>query len=101
MALLRRAPRPATTPTPRPRWAYAVQQQSRVAAAHALAAHGSSASAILDFDVHHGNGSQDIFEREPRVLFLELAPVAAVSRHRRRRARPGVGNIVNVPLAAV
>ena len=41
-----------------------------VAAAHALDAHGLERVAILDFDVHHGNGSQAIFERDPRVLFV-------------------------------
>ena len=41
-----------------------------VAAAHALAAHGLERVAIVDFDVHHGNGTQDIFERDPRVLFV-------------------------------
>lgn len=40
-----------------------------VAAAHALAAHGLKRVAIVDFDVHHGNGTQDIFFDEPRVLF--------------------------------
>lgn len=41
-----------------------------VAAAHALAVHGLARVAIADFDVHHGNGSADIFRAEPRVLYL-------------------------------
>jgi len=40
-----------------------------VGAAHALAAHGLERLAIVDFDVHHGNGTEQIFEAEPRVLF--------------------------------
>jgi acetoin utilization deacetylase AcuC-like enzyme len=40
-----------------------------VAAAHALAAGGLERVAIVDFDVHHGNGTEDIFRDEPRVLF--------------------------------
>ena len=40
-----------------------------VAAAHALAAHGLERVAVADFDVHHGNGTQDLFAAEPRVLF--------------------------------
>lgn len=40
-----------------------------VAAAHALAEHNLQRVAIVDFDVHHGNGTQDIFIDEPRVLF--------------------------------
>lgn len=40
-----------------------------VGAAHALAVHGLERVAIVDFDVHHGNGTEDIFRDEPRVLF--------------------------------
>ena len=70
-----------------------------VGAAHALAAHGLERVAIVDFDVPHGNGTQDIFEREPRVLFASthqwpLYPGSGA------RSETGVGNIVNVPLAA-
>lgn len=39
------------------------------AAAHALAEHGLERVAIVDFDVHHGNGTEDIFRSDPRVLF--------------------------------
>ena len=71
-----------------------------VAAAHALDAHGLRRVAILDFDVHHGNGTQFIFERDPRVLYLSshqspLYPgTGEASEH-------GVGNIVNAPLPAL
>lgn len=40
-----------------------------IAAHHAMAAHGLSRVAIVDFDVHHGNGIEDIFRHEPRVLY--------------------------------
>ena len=39
-----------------------------VGAAHALAVHELERVAIVDFDVHHGNGTEDIFGEEPRVL---------------------------------
>src|SRR5205085_6629509 len=39
-----------------------------VAARHALQAHGLERVAIIDFDVHHGNGTEDIFEGDPQVL---------------------------------
>ncbi|MFP5410034.1 MAG: histone deacetylase family protein [Gammaproteobacteria bacterium] len=39
-----------------------------VAAAHALAVHGLARIAIVDFDVHHGNGTEAIFRDEARVL---------------------------------
>jgi acetoin utilization deacetylase AcuC-like enzyme len=70
-----------------------------VAAAHAVAAHGLKRVAIADFDVHHGNGTQDIFQREPRVLFISshqspLYPGTG------RAEEHGVGNIVNAPLSS-
>ncbi|HEX2581750.1 MAG TPA: histone deacetylase family protein [Dongiaceae bacterium] len=40
-----------------------------IAARHALDHHKLARVAIFDFDVHHGNGTQDIFIDEPRVLF--------------------------------
>ncbi len=40
-----------------------------VAAAHAIAEHGLKRVAIVDFDVHHGNGTEDIFSGDDRVLF--------------------------------
>lgn len=68
-----------------------------VAAAHALAAHGLARVAIADFDVHHGNGTQAIFEREPRMQYLSshqtpLYPDTGAANER------GVGNVVNAPL---
>jgi acetoin utilization deacetylase AcuC-like enzyme len=41
-------------------------------AAHAALARGLQRVAIVDFDVHHGNGTQDVFWRDPRVLFVSL-----------------------------
>lgn len=68
-----------------------------VAAAHALATHGIQRVAIADFDVHHGNGTQAIFERESRVLFVSShqSPLYPGSGQEDER---GVGNIVNAPL---
>lgn len=40
-----------------------------VGAAHALEVHSLKRVAIVDFDVHHGNGTEEIFENEDRVLF--------------------------------
>jgi acetoin utilization deacetylase AcuC-like enzyme len=68
-----------------------------VGAAHALAAHGIARVAIVDFDVHHGNGTQDIFWQEPRVLYASshqspLYPGTGA------RDETGAGNIFNAPL---
>ncbi len=40
-----------------------------IAALHAIEAHGAERVAIADFDVHHGNGTQDVFWDDPRVVF--------------------------------
>jgi acetoin utilization deacetylase AcuC-like enzyme len=42
------------------------------AARYAIDRHGLERVAIVDFDVHHGNGTQDIFYDEPRVLFCSI-----------------------------
>jgi acetoin utilization deacetylase AcuC-like enzyme len=68
-----------------------------VGAAHALAQHGLERVAIVDFDVHHGNGTEDIFAGDERVLMVgtfqhPLYPYSGTE----TRAR----NMVNVPLAA-
>ena len=43
-----------------------------VAARHALEAHGLERVAIVDFDVHHGNGTADIFSDDPRVMMAGI-----------------------------
>ncbi|TVQ38671.1 MAG: histone deacetylase family protein [Geminicoccaceae bacterium] len=68
-----------------------------VGAHHALAVHGLERVAILDFDVHHGNGTEAIFEAEPRVLYASIhqAPLFPGTGH---VDDVGVGNIVNTPV---
>ncbi len=68
-----------------------------VAAAHALAAHRLERVAIVDFDVHHGNGTEEIFADDGRVLFCStfqhpFYPHAG--------AGTRSDHIVNVPLPA-
>jgi len=68
-----------------------------VAAAHALNEYGLQRVAILDFDVHHGNGTEDIFKDEPRVLFCSSFqhPFYPNSGH-----ASDTKNLVDVPLSA-
>lgn len=70
-----------------------------VAAAHALERHGLSRVSVVDFDVHHGNGTQAIFETEPRVQYVSShqMPLYPDTGHPSER---GVGNIVNAALSA-
>ena len=71
-----------------------------IAARHAQAAHGAERVAILDFDVHHGNGTQEIFWSDASVLYASSHQMPLF---------PGTGgrdecgehdNIVNAPLLA-
>lgn len=68
-----------------------------VAARHAIDRHGLERVAIVDFDVHHGNGTQAIFEREPRVLYASSHQWPLYP-HTGARGETGVGNIFNAPL---
>jgi acetoin utilization deacetylase AcuC-like enzyme len=70
-----------------------------VGAAHALAAHGLKRVAIADFDVHHGNGTQAIFEREPRVLYVSSHQSPLYPETGREDER-GAGNVANGCLSA-
>jgi acetoin utilization deacetylase AcuC-like enzyme len=68
-----------------------------IAALYARSAHDVERVAVVDFDVHHGNGTQDIFWNDPDMFYgsthqMPLYPgTGAVS-------ETGVGNIVNTPL---
>ncbi|MEM6895776.1 MAG: histone deacetylase family protein [Pseudomonadota bacterium] len=70
-----------------------------IAAKHALDHHGLSRVAIVDFDVHHGNGTQDLVEDDARILFVSTHQMPLY---------PGTGypeetgahdNVMNIPLA--
>jgi acetoin utilization deacetylase AcuC-like enzyme len=68
-----------------------------IGAAHALAEHGLSRVAVVDFDVHHGNGTEDIFQGDPRVLMVgtfqhPLYPYCGFE--------DPAANMINVPLRA-
>ncbi len=68
-----------------------------VGALHARAAHGLERVAVVDFDVHHGNGTQAMFERDAGLFFASTHQYPLYPGTGGREER-GVGNIVNVPL---
>jgi len=68
-----------------------------VAARHAIHAHGVERVAIVDFDVHHGNGTEEIFEGDPRVL---MASTFQHPFYPYSGTESPASNMVNVPLAA-
>jgi acetoin utilization deacetylase AcuC-like enzyme len=69
-----------------------------IAARHAQKTHGAERVAIVDWDVHHGNGRQDSFWDDPSVLYcsthqMPLYPGTGAT------SEVGAGNIVNAPLS--
>ncbi len=68
-----------------------------VAAAHALDAHELERVAIVDFDVHHGNGTEDIFRDDPRVMLCSTFQHPYYPFSGADTANP---HVVNVPLPA-
>ena len=68
-----------------------------VAARHALHEHGIERVAIIDFDVHHGNGTEEIFEGDPHVL---MASTFQHPFYPYSGTDMPASNMVNVPLPA-
>jgi acetoin utilization deacetylase AcuC-like enzyme len=68
-----------------------------VAAKHALEAHGLERVAVIDFDVHHGNGTEDIFSDDERVLMVSTFQHPFYPYSGTDDPAP---NMVNVPLPA-
>ncbi|MCH8489927.1 MAG: hypothetical protein LAT81_08370 [Oceanicaulis sp.] len=71
-----------------------------IAAAHALAQHGLARVAVVDIDVHHGNGTQAWAENEPACLFASIHqgwiyPGTGAAHETGRH-----GNIINLPMQA-
>jgi len=76
---------------------FCVYNSIAVGALHALDAHGLSRVAVVDFDVHHGNGTEDVFSGDKRVLMVStfqhpLYPYSGTDNP--------AANMINVPLAA-
>ncbi len=72
-----------------------------IAAHHLLAEGLASRVAVVDFDVHHGNGTQEIFYDDPSVLMISLhqSPLYPGSGHYNEMGRgAGEGYTVNIPL---
>ncbi|MFQ5880007.1 MAG: histone deacetylase [Dehalococcoidia bacterium] len=73
-----------------------------IAARHALARRGLERVAIVDFDVHHGNGTQDAFYADPSVLYFsthQYPHYPGTGHWQETGDGPGRGYTVNVPLS--
>ncbi len=71
-----------------------------VAARHAQKQHGLDRVAIVDFDVHHGNGTQDIFWNDPTVMYCSTHEMPLYPGTGATSERGAHNNIVNAPLRA-
>jgi acetoin utilization deacetylase AcuC-like enzyme len=69
-----------------------------IAARHAQDAHGADRVAIIDFDVHHGNGTQAIFWSDPTVLYASTHEMPLYPGTGAPSERGEHDTIVNVPL---
>ncbi len=71
-----------------------------IAAKYALDHHGLARVAVVDFDVHHGNGTQNLMWDEPRALFCSTHQMPLYPGSGAADETGGAGNILNLPLAA-
>ncbi len=80
---------------------FCILNNAAIAAAHAVAAYGLSRVLLVDFDVHHGNGTQDCFYGSPEVLYFSTHQSPAypfTGAVEEVGVGAGVGYTVNVPL---
>ncbi|MEM6384940.1 MAG: histone deacetylase family protein [Pseudomonadota bacterium] len=69
-----------------------------IGAKYALDHHGLSRVAVLDFDVHHGNGTQDLLWNEDRTLFCSSHQMPLYPGSGASHETGAHGNVLNVPL---
>jgi acetoin utilization deacetylase AcuC-like enzyme len=74
--------------------------QAAIAARHAQRAHGAKRVAIVDWDVHHGNGTQDIFWNDGSVLYASTHEMPLYPGTGAPSERGAQNTIVNVALGA-
>jgi len=71
-----------------------------ITARYAQSKHGAERAAIVDFDVHHGNGSQDIFWSDKSVMYCSTHEMPLYPGTGAKSERGDYDNIVNAPLRA-
>lgn len=87
----------AETATP---MGFCLFNNAAIAARHARAVHGAERVAIVDFDVHHGNGSQEIFWNDASVMYCSTHQMPLYPGTGARTEEGAHRTIVNAPLRA-
>ncbi len=82
---------------------FCIYNNAAVAARYAQSRFGVERVAVLDWDVHHGNGTQEIFEEDPSVYYISIhqSPLYPFTGSAGERGRgKGEGYTLNVPVSA-
>lgn len=79
---------------------FCLVNNAAVGALHARAAHGHKRVAVIDIDVHHGNGTQEMFWDDVDAFYASTHQYPFYPGTGARRERGAHNNIVNVPLSA-
>ena len=79
---------------------FCIFNNAAIAARHAQFVYGAERVAIVDFDVHHGNGTQSIFWNDPRVMYCSTHEMPLFPGTGALGERGEHGQIVNAPLRA-
>ena len=79
---------------------FCIFNQAAIAARHAQKKHGLHRVAVVDFDVHHGNGTQDIFWSDPTLMYCSTHQMPLYPGTGAVSERGEHDNIVNAPLRA-
>jgi acetoin utilization deacetylase AcuC-like enzyme len=79
---------------------FCIFNQAAIAIRHAQRKHGAGRAAIVDFDVHHGNGSQEIFWSDGSVMYCSTHQMPLYPGTGAKSERGEYDNIVNAPLSA-
>src|SRR5688572_5830529 len=85
------------TETARP-MGFCLFNNAAIAARHAQRKHGAERAAVIDFDVHHGNGSQDIFWEDASVMYSSTHQMPLYPGTGALNERGEHGTVVNAPL---
>jgi acetoin utilization deacetylase AcuC-like enzyme len=79
---------------------FCIFNTAAIIARHAQKKHGAERVAVVDFDVHHGNGTQEIFWSDPTVMYCSTHQMPLYPGTGARSERGLYDNIVNAPLRA-